>query len=43
MMLELCERFGCLPSQLEREDVRVIRMLRIVAEAQPPEQDGSDA
>lgn len=28
-MLGLCERFGCLPSQLEREDARILRLVEI--------------
>jgi hypothetical protein len=28
--LALCERFGCLPSQLEAEDADLMRLIRIV-------------
>lgn len=30
MVLSLCERFGCLPSQLREEDVELLRLLKIV-------------
>lgn len=29
LILGLCERFGCLPSALLREDGRLLRLLRI--------------
>jgi hypothetical protein len=35
MMVGLCERFHCLPSQLAREDTGFIRMLKIIAAARP--------
>lgn len=37
-MLGLCERFGCLPSQLYAEDAGLLRLLRIEALGNP-EQD----
>lgn len=30
MVLALCERFGCLPSQLMREDAGLLRLISIV-------------
>lgn len=42
-MLGACERFGCLPSQLEQEDAELLRMLEIEALARPREEvSGSD-
>jgi hypothetical protein len=29
MIIDLCERFGCLPSQLLAEDAELFRMLEI--------------
>jgi len=34
----LCQRYGCLPSQLLQEDVTVLRMLAVVAEGQPEQE-----
>lgn len=36
--MALCDRFGCLPSQLEAEDARLLRLLAIEALAHPPEE-----
>lgn len=30
MIVGLCERFGCLPSQLRAEDAGLLRLVRIV-------------
>jgi hypothetical protein len=35
-MVALCDRWHCLPSQLEQEDAGVLRMLALVA-LDPPE------
>jgi hypothetical protein len=35
MVLALCERFGCLPSQLYAEDASLLRMLRVVQAGTP--------
>lgn len=32
LVLGLCARFGCLPSQLEQEDAEIMRLVNIVAE-----------
>jgi pyruvate/2-oxoglutarate dehydrogenase complex dihydrolipoamide dehydrogenase (E3) component len=37
-VLGLCEKFGCLPSQLLREDAGILRMLKI-QHLGNPEQD----
>lgn len=37
-MLGVCERFGCLPSQLEREDAELLRLLEIEAVGTPKEE-----
>src|SRR5258708_6940079 len=40
-ILSLCDRFKCLPSQLEKEDASVLRLIAIEymgKKAQPPEQ-----
>lgn len=29
MVMQICERFGCLPSQLYREDASLLRLLAI--------------
>lgn len=34
MILALCERFHCLPSQLYQEDVSLLALLAIAAEGQ---------
>lgn len=31
MVMQMCERFGCLPSQLYREDADLLRLLNIEA------------
>jgi hypothetical protein len=31
MIVALCERFGCLPSQLLAEDASLLRLLTVVA------------
>jgi hypothetical protein len=36
----LCERFGCLPSALEREDARLLRLVEIEALGRRSERDG---
>lgn len=36
-VLGLCERFKCLPSQLMREDVGLLRLLAVEREAGPGE------
>jgi pyruvate/2-oxoglutarate dehydrogenase complex dihydrolipoamide dehydrogenase (E3) component len=30
----LCQRYGCLPSQLMEEDARIIKMLAIITEGE---------
>lgn len=35
MILAVCERFGCLPSQLENEDQSFLRLLNIEALGRP--------
>jgi hypothetical protein len=42
MVIGLCERFHCLPSQLEKEDTSLVRMLKIVAAARQDEQEAED-
>ncbi len=37
-MLQACERFGCLPSQLEAEDGELIRLLAIERLGTPEQQ-----
>jgi hypothetical protein len=37
MIVGLCERFGCLPSQLRAEDASLLRLLAIVQLGTPPE------
>ena len=34
----LCQRYGCLPSQLLQEDVTLLRMLAVVTEGQPEQE-----
>jgi hypothetical protein len=36
-VLGVCERFGCLPSQLEQEDAELVRLLEIEALGTPRE------
>lgn len=36
LVLGLCERFGCLPSQLYAEDAELLRLLAIEEYATPP-------
>ena len=38
----LCQRYGCLPSQLLDEDVQILKMLSIVAEGRPEDNAESD-
>ena len=38
----LCQRYGCLPSQLLDEDVQILKMLAIVAEGRPEDNAESD-
>lgn len=40
MIIGLCERFKCLPSQLENEDASFVRMVSIRDMGQPPETKG---
>jgi hypothetical protein len=40
MILALCGRFGCLPSQVKAEDASLLRMLRIEALARREDSDG---
>ncbi|MGD9749791.1 MAG: hypothetical protein AB7W59_02230 [Acidimicrobiia bacterium] len=43
MVLGLCERFGCLPSQLFAEDSSLLRMVRLESLAQPTKtRDGGE-
>jgi hypothetical protein len=42
VIVNLCERFHCLPSQLAQEDASLIRLIRIVDEARPKDQEGGD-
>ena len=42
MVDSLCQRYGCLPSQLMREDVGILKTLAIVAEGRPEEDGKSD-
>lgn len=37
-MLRVCERFGCLPSQLEQEDAELLRLLAIERLGTPAEE-----
>jgi hypothetical protein len=37
MVLALCDRFRCLPSQVLREDAELIRLINIVGLAKPEE------
>lgn len=37
--MRLCERFGCLPSQLLAEDAELLRLVQIEQRGRPPEQD----
>jgi hypothetical protein len=41
-VIGLCDRFHCLPSQLEREDMVLVRMLKMVAAARGEERDAED-
>ena len=38
MVLRLCERFHCLPSQVAREDAYLLAMLAIRDRGDPPEE-----
>ena len=38
MMIGLCERFHCLPSQLDKEDAEFLRMIDIYDRAHPEEE-----
>lgn len=38
-MLQLCDRFHCLPSQIEKEDAEVLRLIKIEALGRPPDDD----
>jgi len=40
MIVGLCERFKCLPSQLMQEDTNLLRMVRMVDLAKPEEEVG---
>lgn len=37
--MRLCERFGCLPSQLLAEDAELLRLVQIEQRGRPPEPD----
>lgn len=39
MILGLCERFHCLPSQLDQEDARLLKLIRIRHLGTPDPQD----
>ena len=39
-VLGLCDRFHCLPSQLEGEDASVLRLLKIAELGNPPPEGG---
>lgn len=45
-VLRLCERFHCLPSQLEQEDAEIIRLLAIadrgIKKTDPDEEEVED-
>ena len=38
-VLQLCDRFHCLPSQIEKEDAEVLRLIKIEALGRPPDDD----
>jgi hypothetical protein len=40
MIIGLCDRFHCLPSQLMEEDLDIIRLLKIVALGSQQEEGG---
>lgn len=42
MIVGLCDRFHCLPSQLLEEDAELLRLVRIVDIAKPPEKMEGD-
>ena len=42
LILGLCERFHCLPSQLLDEDATLLQMLAISARGNPPQQAPDD-
>ena len=42
MILGLCERFGCLPSQLLAEDAELLRLVDIERLGTPPEPEGGE-
>lgn len=42
MILNLCDRFKCLPSQLYEEDAEIIRLVTIQALGRKKEQEGED-
>jgi len=42
LILNLCERFHCLPSQLLAEDMELLRLLEIRDLGLPPEGDPGD-
>jgi hypothetical protein len=39
-VIGLCERFGCLPSQLYAEDAEIFRMLKLVDLGTVPDEGG---
>ncbi len=39
MVLQLCDRFHCLPSQLDEEDSDLIRLIAIVARGTRKEEE----
>ncbi len=40
MVIDLCDRFHCLPSQVYAEDMEVIRLLQIVEMGRGQETEG---
>lgn len=42
MILGLCDRFHCLPSQLMAEDISVMRLVKIQSLGTRREEDGTD-
>lgn len=42
MIIGLCERFHCLPSQLREEDASLIHMLMVLKRGRPAEPDGGE-
>lgn len=40
LILSLCQRFGCLPSQLLAEDAEILKLLLIEQLGTPPDLEG---